>query len=458
MRPGSSGRRARSALPLSLVFLVVSVGCSGAGDKPPGDADYVFQGTAAVRVTPAKTGEWLVLFEKLQTQLLVTSPIRSAGLLREDSGIGQRYEAPDGWILLDAAAHSSGDVSLLIIKVDDTQAYPLRVMVSRFMRGGGTAQYELQRLVPVGEPEAPPVFMASLDRARIVVRGDDVFALVRWANNSVQAYRLAFDGAALAQRWATWVEPAASLFSVGIIGGGFDNFHQGDSEFFVYLDVDADGSLVACVPSTQEVLPAHDAFFGENLMAEADPANFDFGTAIVTRIAPDGSRRFATLAGIPGRQKRLLNLRIARDTVLLVGRQKTGDQPDSWDGWILSSDLSTGEPRYEKTIHVQAGDVFLDAAPLTDGRIVAVGSTNYTQNPTGLSVSDARDPLALMLDSAGGVLRRIELPAGPRGNEGISVTVASDGRIAISGVQNAPGTHAEVFSDAFVAVRPAESL
>jgi hypothetical protein len=104
--------------------------------------------------------------------------------------------------------------------------------------------------------------------------------------------------------------------------------------------------------------------------------------------------------------------------------------------------------------------MFWDAAPLGDGTIVAVGSTNYTQNPSGLSVSDARDPLALILDPAGGVLRRIALPAGAsaRGNEGISVAATKDGRIAISGVQNAPGTHAQVFSDAFVTVRGAGSL
>ena len=35
----------------------------------------------------------------------------------------------------------------------------------------------------------------------------------------------------------------------------------------------------------------------------------------------------------------------------------------------------------------------------------------------------------------------------------MSVGVGARGEIAISGVQNAPGTHAEVFSDAFVVVR-----
>src|SRR2546425_5943087 len=38
--------------------------------------------------------------------------------------------------------------------------------------------------------------------------------------------------------------------------------------------------------------------------------------------------------------------------------------------------------------------MFWDAAALNEGRLLAVGSTNYTQNPSGPSVSDTRDPLA----------------------------------------------------------------
>jgi len=50
----------------------------------------------------------------------------------------------------------------------------------------------------------------------------------------------------------------------------------------------------------RDVLPNHDAFFDENLMSQADPASFDFGTAIVTRITAQGTRSFARLMGTPG--------------------------------------------------------------------------------------------------------------------------------------------------------------
>src|SRR5205085_5862158 len=308
------------------------------------------------------------------------------------------------------------------------------------------ADHELLRLLPPIGTEPPPALISSLDRARIVAYGEDLFAVVRWANNSVQAYRLV--GANLNEKWAAWVEPAAALYPLGIIGGGFDNFHQGDVSSFVYADVDAAGNLYACVASTQEVLASHDPFFGDDLTSQADPASFDFGAAVVTRITAEGVRSFARLMGFPARNKRLLNMKVAGDSVILLGRVKTGDQPGSWDGWILSSRGETGQPVYERNIDVQNGDMFWDIAPLSAGRLLAVGSTNYTQNPAGLSVSDSRDALALVLDADGSVERRIALPAGPagRGNEAMSVSAGDRNQIAISGVENAPGTHAEVYS------------
>ena len=99
--------------------------------------------------------------------------------------------------------------------------------------------------------------------------------------------------------------------------------------------------------------------------------------------------------------------------------------------------------------------MFWDLAPLADGTVLGVGSTNYTQNPSGLSVSDARDDLAVILGPQGEVRARVELPAGPagRGNEVTSVRIVG-GRAMFAGVKDAPGTHAQVFSDAFLSLRP----
>lgn len=443
--------------------VTAALACGKAATSPPATPDsreFHFPDTAAVRVVPARAGEWLLVFETLQPQSLVTTPLRTAGFSGAGPEIVRTFDAPAGWLLIDAVAHPSGDVSLLSLRMDTAAEYPLRMLVSRFTADGSSVERELFRLPPPNGTEPGPAFISSLDRARIVARGEDLFAVVRWANNSVQAYRLALEAGTLQQNWAAWVEPPAPLLFIGIIGGGFDNFHQGDSSSFVYVDVDSDGNLYACVASTGDVLASHDQFFGEDLTSQADPANFDFGVAVVTRISAQGVRSFVRLLGSPGRTKRLLNLRVAGDSVVLVGRVKTGNQPGSWDGWILSSEAESGQVRYERNIDVENGDMFWDAAPRDGGRLLAVGSTGYTQNPAGLSVSDARDSLGLALDPLGNVERRIELPAGPagRGNEAISVGVDGRGRIAISGVNNAPGTHAAVYSDAFLVVRGADLL
>jgi hypothetical protein len=452
--------RAARSCAILVAAAALATSCGKAADPPPPASETHFSGTALVKVSAAAAGEWLLLFETLQPEFLMTSPIRSAALTGAGFRIIHTYPAPEGWTLVDAVPHPSGDVSVLSLRVDATAAYPMRVIVSRFGSDGAVVHGELLRLPPPGGTEPPPAFITSLDRARLVARGEDLFVVVRWANNSVQAYRVAFREGALEQKWAAWIEPAAPIFSVGIIGGGFDNFHQEDSPAFVYADGDALENLYVAVASTEDVLPSHDAFFGEDLMSQADPATFDFGTSIVTKVDGEGTRSRATLLGHPGRARRLLNMRVASDRVLLVGRIRTGDQPGSWDGWILSSQAATGEVQYERIVDVQDGDMFWDAVALGGGRILAVGSSDYTQNPTGLSVSDSRDALALVLDPLGHVEKRVVLPAGPagRGNEAISVTIDDRDEVAIAGVQNAPGTHAAVFSDAFLVVGRVDRL
>src|SRR5437879_7333605 len=116
------------------LFLAVTVpvSCGKPAAFPPDPKQVTFPGTAAVRVSPANNGEWLLLFETLQPEFLVTTPIRSAGLVGAGSGVVHTYDAPPGWVLIDAVAHPSGGVSLLSVRVDAAADYPMRAMVSRF--------------------------------------------------------------------------------------------------------------------------------------------------------------------------------------------------------------------------------------------------------------------------------------------------------------------------------------
>ena len=105
-----------TARDLRRLFLTVTVSLSCGKPVPsvPAPGEVTFAGSAAVRVSHAGSGEWLLLFETLQPQMLITSPIRSAGLLGARPEIVRTYGAPEGWILIDAVAHPSGEVSLLI--------------------------------------------------------------------------------------------------------------------------------------------------------------------------------------------------------------------------------------------------------------------------------------------------------------------------------------------------------
>ena len=414
-------------------------------------------GTAAVRVEPWTDGGWIVLVETLQTQLLVTMPKRKLVWLDAELAVSREYLPPEGRFLIDFAAHPSGAATALEIEPapgNDLFLRPIHAWLTRFLPDRTTVSAELDSGIP-DTGDRPPILF-SLDRGRIAASGEDVQVAMRWSDNSVRAHRLEFRDGTFRPVWTTVVEPPANLLSLGIIGGGFDNFHQGDATAFVYLDVDSSGVAYVVVPSTADVLPAHDAFFGEHLLDGADPAHFDFGVAIVTRLAPDGARSDAVLSGL-GTNRRLLAVRASARTLWLTGRIRTGSGPGSWDGWIQSFDTSTGQAIADVGIDIQAGDMFWDLAPLDDGSVIAVGSTSYTQNPSGLSVSDARDDLAVIVGPGGDVRRRVSLPAGPtgRGNEVTSVRIVA-GRAMFAGVKNAPGTHAAVFSDAFLSLRALE--
>src|SRR6266481_977472 len=163
----TSGRPERHELRGFLLAVAASLYCGGTAAQPPPPREVRFTDTAAVRVSPARPGESLLLFEKLQPQLLTTSPIRHAGLLGAGPDlIRRRLGAPEGWILIDAVAHPSGDVSLLSLRVDTAAEYPLRAMVSRHGADGTLVVRELARLPPPSGTEPPPAFIASLDRAR----------------------------------------------------------------------------------------------------------------------------------------------------------------------------------------------------------------------------------------------------------------------------------------------------
>ncbi len=408
-------------------------------------------GKQVLKVIP-HPGGWISLNETIQPQYLVTAPIREIAWLSEDFSRYSGYTAPEEWSLIDAVVHPSGQVTAAIINMSVKRAEFIRIKLIRFKSDGSQLETELFPLPKEGE--RIKYFPASLDRIRLNAVGEDVYVVARWQYNEVEASRVSFAGGLFHTDWQMVVEPDSFCGIYGIIGGGYDNFRQGDRYFFVYSGVDSQGQLYVAVNSHEELLLSHDQMFGENLMAGADPSTYDFGVAILTKISPQGNRIWSKLEG-KSRQKRFLDLSVSDDAVYLSGRVKISTEGNGWDAWVLAVEASNGSVRYESQVDIKEGDMFWDVEPLAGGQLLAVGTTNYYQNPAGLSVTDARTAAAVILDHSGKLIKSLEVPQGPaqRGSETMFLKILNGNSVLFAGAHNAPGTHAEVYSDGFIAVR-----
>jgi hypothetical protein len=442
-----------------ILLILISQSCDVDRDVAPlqhlPESTTLVQGKAVIRVLPYAQG-WLSVQETLQPQYLITQPKRELVWLSTDFHELSRYTPPSDWSLIDAVIHPSGEVSAALINLDltldDTRSHLLEIKILRIKLDGSTTEVLLHPL-PV-EGDRTRFFPASLDRIRLEAFNEDVYVVARWEYNEVEAFRLGFSKDKFVIKWQTQVEPDAYAGSIGIIGGGYDNFHQGDRYFFVYSGIDSQGNLYVAVPSHEDVLTSHDLKFNENLSAEADPATYDWGVAILTKVSPNGERKYSSLHGRLT-NKRLINLRVGEGSVYFIGRVKTGSEPASWDAWLLTADASTGNMKHESQIDIEAGDMFWDVSPMPNGGALAVGTKGYVQNPAGLSVSDVRQAAALVIDGKGKVTSEITVPQGPseRGSEVMFTRLIGKGNVLFAGVHNAPGTHAEIYCDGFIAVQ-----
>lgn len=416
-------------------------------------ATVKIDGQAVIKAIPTNYG-WVILKETLQEQFRITKPKREIAWTNNDFVETRNYKNDADWSLNDLTVHPSGDVSAIATMVEFKGGpdYLIRIKLLRFKSGGLVIEQELASMPR--ETEDLPYFPGSIDRAKVVALGEEVYVVARWRNNDVQAHRISFADDKFNVEWQTLVEPEHFVGTMGIIGGGFDNFRQGDRYFFIYADVDNGGNLHIAVPSSEELLISHDEHFGENLLAGTDPVGYNFGAVIHTRLTPSGSRMYSKVQGT-SRDTRIINMRAANDGIYFVGRMKTGLNPNSWDAWVLKANIWSGAQIYENTIDIRDGDMFWSIDGIRDGGAVAVGTTDYTQNPAGLSVSNERNAAAFVLDAQGRITKELKLPQGPsgRGNETMFVSTIDSKKVILAGVHNAPGTHAAIYCDGFVAVR-----
>jgi hypothetical protein len=116
-------------------------------------------------------------------------------------------------------------------------------------------------------------------------------------------------------------------------------------------------------------------------------------------------------------------------------------RPDG-TGWDAFAALvgDDGAPRQYQVVDVDRGDVLFDIAELPSGRFLGLGTTGYTQNPTGASISESAQPLLVLLGSDGSLAQNLGFPAGPRHNQLTTVTTLH-GSWLLGGMVNGPGTH-----------------
>ena len=437
---------ARIAAALVAALLVGS--CSGGGYggsqppvQPPASPDFADAGMAVIKVRAVVDG--VTLLEEKPVSLLETGPQRRITLLDAAGTVRARYSPPQGFSLIDFAQHPSGEITVAI-------ASAKTVTLVRLDRAGARS-FEF----PILDPQAPNdpyvilgdgprddtsmVPVLTRDAVRLAPVGEDAVVALRTGRNAVVAYRLVFGtpgGMGYAIRWRTLVEPGVTMLGIGITSGTFDTFGQLENHFHVHMDTDAAGNVAVAVAGRPEAAPiflAHGVFFHETQAI----GNMQSG-ALVTRIDADG-RRIGTTPIDTVQTSEVHAIRLHPNGVAVVGRvfSEKRDDGTGWNAYVANVDASSG---FYRVLDVEAGDVLFDIARADAGRYLAGGSTGYTENPTGASISEQAKPLLLLLEADGSVRRRIDLTAGPRQNQVRSIVARGDGYL-VGGMVNGPGTH-----------------
>jgi hypothetical protein len=416
-------------------------------DPLPGEIDARFAGGFVWKVLALPGPHpWLVIQEPTQSiQLDSGHPRRSLLWLDAAGQVVHSFSHPEGYALLDACTHPSGEVSVLLASAAGYTL--LRLDTSHAVRASQLlVDDQIDTDLPLLHPDAPrgPIGPHTHDTGRIAAFGESVVLAARNRRFSVVAYRYAWqpESETFERNWRVLVEPAVELWPVGLTGGTYDTFRQVESQFSVHLAVDPQGLAYVGInhprfaDGTLEEL--HQALFGESFAN--DP---DFLDAYVTRISASGVRLGTSLVSTP-QDDSLYGLRADATGAFALGRNETwNEQGTGHDALIARIDRETGAVGV-RILDVQRGDIAFDAVGLEDGRVVVVGASNYDQNPHGASISETCDAFAQVLSAVGSEpldLGEPGLPNGPRHSEARVIFRTPAGALWIGGMLDGPGTH-----------------
>jgi len=213
-------------------------------------------------------------------------------------------------------------------------------------------------------------------------------------------------------------------------------FGQLQNHVMVFADVDASGTLAVGVvnsPNRNFTFRAHTDFFGEPIAASMG--------VLLTRVAGADGQRLGSTAVDTQQLAELHTVRATPRGFVLAGRVLTEVRPDGtgWNAFAaqIGSDGTAGP---YSVIDVDRGDVLFDVAALPSGRYLALGTTGYVQNPTGASISEAAQPMLVLLNADGTLAQNLGFSGGARHNQ-LTTIVSLNGRWLLGGMMNGPGTH-----------------
>jgi hypothetical protein len=345
--------------------------------------------------------------------------------------------------VVDFAVHPSGDISAILTTAAD-------VRIVRLDPNGSIRSDQL--FLDPSAPTDPFVDYAGgikddnalqpalmHDAARLAPLGESLAVVLRTGRNAIVAYRLDADvSGAYRRAWRRLVEPGSSILGEGITSGSFDVFGQLENHLRIYVDVDTDAPATLAVgvvnaPMLNFTFRAHAEYFSEPIAASTG--------ALLTRVASADGRRLGSTVIDTHDHAELHGVRATPGGFVLVGRVLSELRSDG-SGWNAFAAVvgCDGTPGPYSTVDVDRGDVLFDVAALPSGRYLALGTTGYVQNPSGASISEAAQPLLVLLNSDGSLAQNLGYIAGARHNQ--LTTIASlNGRWLLGGMINGPGTH-----------------
>jgi hypothetical protein len=426
---------------LSCLALALLVACGDSKTQPINSVDLAVAGQTITKVRTA--GNEVVVLEERLHSIFEDGPQRTLAILQSDGRTVQPYTPPPGWSVVDFAVHPSGDISAIL-----TTAREVRIVR---LDPKGSVRSDQSFLDPAAATDPFFNYAGGLkddnalqpalmhDAARLAPLGESLAVVLRTGRNAIVAYRLDPDASGAYRRaWRTLVEPGSSILAIGITSGSFDTFGQLENHLRIYVDVDADAPATLAVgvvnaPISNYTFRAHSEYFNDPIAASTG--------VLLTRVASADGRRLGSTVIDTHDRAELHGVRAANGGFVMVGRVLSEVRPDG-TGWnafnaIVGRDGALGQ---YSVVDVDRGDVLFDVAALPGGRYLALGTTGYVQNPSGESISEAAQPLLVLLNSDGSLAQNLGYVGGARHNQ-LTTIAPLNGRWLLGGMINGPGTH-----------------